>query len=88
MKEYEKNTLKSYRGSAFMESDASSINLSRLRRAVQQSLSGIDMVHMPDPNDILKSSNNDIQSQSTSPSATTPVKDKDSDSLNKNKNQP
>ncbi len=53
MHEFQKETLKSFRNSTIITSDVSNINLSRLRRAVQQSLNGLSHAAVVNADELL-----------------------------------
>jgi len=66
MNEYKSHMMKTYKGVAQITSDASNVNLSRLRRAVQQSLNGLSRSAMADQEEIIAASKDDADSVSDS----------------------
>ena len=64
MSEYKSHMMKTYKGSAQITSDASNVNISRLRRAVQQSLSGLSASAMADQDEIVTACRGDTDTSS------------------------
>eukprot|EP00606_Chrysophyceae_sp_TOSAG23-5_P001321 GSChrysophyteH2.ASY1.ANO1.137.1 assembled CDS len=78
MAEFNKSLLKTHKGAAVMKSDASTVNLSRLRRAVQHSLNGMSEISMNDTDAILDAAQETVDNAKSAAllKATSPNKSK------------
>ena len=78
MAEFNKSLLKTHKGAAVMKSDASTVNLSRLRRAVQHSLNGMSDISMNDTDAILDAAQETVDNAKSAAllKATSPNKSK------------